>query len=119
MPARGVRNPPPAGLFTFDLLDGLQVGLCQTHLRKAPAKVALERLVTAFMASPGPSIVHLSLRGHASMAQGILVWGSLIALLGLILVLVLNILLALLDDDGHTHGKRKGYTPSNQRDGFK
>jgi hypothetical protein len=52
------------------------------------------------------------------MAQGILVWGSLIALLGLVLVLVLDILLDLVDDDGHTRGKRRGYTSSNQRDGL-
>lgn len=52
------------------------------------------------------------------MAQGILVWGLLIALLGLVLVLVLDILLDLVDDDGHTLGTRNGYPSSNQRDGL-
>ncbi len=31
-----VRSSRPAGLFSFGLLDGLQVRLCRPHLREAP-----------------------------------------------------------------------------------
>ena len=48
-----VRSSRPAGLFSFGLLDGLQVRLCRPHLREAPAGFGLERLVTAFMNNPG------------------------------------------------------------------
>ena len=40
------------------------------------------------------------------MAQWIFVWGMLIALVGLIWVLVLDILLDFLGDDHQTHDKR-------------
>jgi hypothetical protein len=48
-----VRSSRPAGLFSFGLLDGLQVRLCRPYLREAPAGVGLERLATAFMNNPG------------------------------------------------------------------
>jgi hypothetical protein len=48
-----VRSSRPAGLFSFGLLDGLQVCLCRPHLREAPAGFGLERLATAFMNNPG------------------------------------------------------------------
>ena len=48
-----VRSSRPAGLFSFGLLDGLQVRLCRPHLREAPAGFGLERLATAFMNNPG------------------------------------------------------------------
>jgi len=48
-----VRFSRPAGLFSFGLLDGLQVRLCQPYLREAPAGFGLERLATAFMNNPG------------------------------------------------------------------
>jgi len=48
-----VRSSRPAGLFSFGLLDGLQVRLCRPYLREAPAGFGLERLATAFMSNPG------------------------------------------------------------------
>ena len=48
-----VRSSRPAGLFSFGLLDGLQVRLRQPHVREAPASFGLERLATAFMNNPG------------------------------------------------------------------
>ena len=48
-----VRSSCPAGLFSFGLLNGLQVRLRRPHLREAPAGVGLERLATAFINSPG------------------------------------------------------------------
>ena len=48
-----VRSSCPAGLFSFGLLDGLQVRLCRPHFRDAQAGFGLERLATAFMKSPG------------------------------------------------------------------
>jgi len=48
-----VRSSRPAELFSFGLLDGLQVRLCRPYLRKAPAGFGLERLATAFMNNPG------------------------------------------------------------------
>ncbi|MBX3120799.1 MAG: hypothetical protein KF784_18125 [Fimbriimonadaceae bacterium] len=48
-----VRSSRPAGLFSFGLLDGLQVRLHRPYLRRAPADFGLERLATAFMNSPG------------------------------------------------------------------
>ncbi|HEY6262210.1 MAG TPA: hypothetical protein VIW47_11495 [Nitrospiraceae bacterium] len=52
------------------------------------------------------------------MAQWIFVWGMLIALVGLIWVLVLDILLDFLGDDHQTHDKRQGHASPKQRDGF-
>ncbi len=48
-----VRSSCPAGLFSLGLLNGLPVRLRWPRLREAPAGVGLERLVTAFMNSPG------------------------------------------------------------------
>jgi hypothetical protein len=48
-----VRSSRPAGLFSFGLLDGLQVRLRRPYLREAPASSGLERLATVFMNSPG------------------------------------------------------------------
>ena len=48
-----VRSFRPAGLFSFSLLDGLQVRLRRPHLREAPAGFGLERLAMAFMNNPG------------------------------------------------------------------
>jgi hypothetical protein len=48
-----VRSSRPAWLFSFGLLDGLQVRLRRPHLREAPAGFGLERLATAFMKNPG------------------------------------------------------------------
>jgi hypothetical protein len=47
------RSSRPAGLFSFGLLDGLQVRLRRPYLREAPAGFGLERLATAFMNNPG------------------------------------------------------------------
>ncbi|WP_213043311.1 hypothetical protein [Nitrospira defluvii] len=47
------RSSHPAGLFSFSLLDGLQVRLRRPHVREAPAGVGLKRLATAFMNNPG------------------------------------------------------------------
>jgi len=47
------RSSRPAGLFSFGLLDGLQVCLRRPYVREAPAGFGLERLATAFMNSPG------------------------------------------------------------------
>ena len=41
------------------------------------------------------------------MAQGILIWGLLIALVGVILALVFDILLDILGDTHHSHNKRQ------------
>ena len=48
-----VQSSRQAGLFSFGLLNGLQVCLRRPYLREAPAGVGLERLATAFMNSPG------------------------------------------------------------------
>jgi hypothetical protein len=48
-----VRPSRPAGLFSFGLLDGLQVRLRRPYLREAPAGFGLERLATAFINNPG------------------------------------------------------------------
>lgn len=48
-----IRSSRPAELFSFGLLDVLQVCLRQPHLREAPAGFGLERLATAFMKNPG------------------------------------------------------------------
>jgi hypothetical protein len=48
-----VRFSCPAKLFSFDLLDGLQVRLRWPYLREAQAGFGLERLATAFMNNPG------------------------------------------------------------------
>jgi|GEM_PF-844159 len=50
-----VRSSRPAGLFSFGLLDGLQVRLRRPYLREAPAGFGLKRLATAFMNNPGSS----------------------------------------------------------------
>ena len=47
------RSSPPAGLFSFSLLDGLPVRLRRPYLREAPADVGLDRLATAFKNNPG------------------------------------------------------------------
>ena len=48
-----VRSFRPAGLFSFGLLDGLQVRLRRPYLREALAGFGFERLATAFMNNPG------------------------------------------------------------------
>jgi hypothetical protein len=48
----GGRSSRPAGLFSFSLLDGLQVRLRRLHLREAPVAFGLGRLVTTFMNNP-------------------------------------------------------------------
>ena len=48
-----VRFSPPAGLFSFGLLHGLQVRLRQPRLREAPAGFGLGRLATTFINNPG------------------------------------------------------------------
>jgi hypothetical protein len=48
-----VRSSCPAGLFSFGLLDGLQVRLRRPYLREAQADFGLERLATSFMNNPG------------------------------------------------------------------
>jgi hypothetical protein len=47
-----IRLSRPAGLFSYGLLDGLQVRLHWPYLRETPAGFGLERLATAFMNSP-------------------------------------------------------------------
>ena len=49
----GVRSSRPAGLFSFGLLDGLQVRLRRPYLREALAGFGLERLATVFINNPG------------------------------------------------------------------
>jgi hypothetical protein len=48
-----VRSSRPAGLFSFGLLDGLQVRLRRPYLREAPAGFGLGRLATVSMNNPG------------------------------------------------------------------
>jgi hypothetical protein len=48
-----VQSSRPAGLFSFGLLNGLNVRLHRPHLREAPAGVGLERLAEAFMNNLG------------------------------------------------------------------
>ena len=48
-----VRFSRPAGLFSFGLLDELQVRLRQPRLREAPTGFGLERLATTFINNPG------------------------------------------------------------------
>jgi hypothetical protein len=47
-----VRTSRPAGLFSFGLLDELQVRLRRPYLREAPAGFGLKRLATVFMNNP-------------------------------------------------------------------
>ncbi len=47
------RSSRPARLFSFGLLDGLEVRLRRPHFREASAGFGLERLATAFMNNPG------------------------------------------------------------------
>ena len=47
-----IRFSRPAGLFSYGLLDGLQVRLRWPYLGEALAAFGLERLATAFMNSP-------------------------------------------------------------------
>jgi hypothetical protein len=49
----GGRSSRPAGLFSFSLLDGLQVRLRRLHLRETPVAFGLDRLATAFVNYPG------------------------------------------------------------------
>ena len=49
----GVRSSRLARLFSFGLLDGLQVRLRRPYVRAASAGFGLERLATAFMNNPG------------------------------------------------------------------
>ena len=48
-----VRSSCPAGLFSFGLLDGLQVRLRRPYLRETQAGFGFERLAMAFMNNPG------------------------------------------------------------------
>jgi hypothetical protein len=43
----------PGGLFSFGLLDGLQIRLRRPHLQEAPAGFGLSRFATMFMNNPG------------------------------------------------------------------
>ena len=52
-PCSVVRFSHPAWLFSFGLLDGLQVRLRRPYVREASAGFGLERLAPAFMNSPG------------------------------------------------------------------
>ena len=108
----------PARLFTFGLLRRTASRPCQPYLREAPANLGLERLARAFMNSPRSTISDLSMQGDVAVAQWIFAWGMLIALVGLILVLALDILLDLLGDDHHSQDKRQGLASPKQRDGF-
>ena len=54
-----VRSSRPAGLFSFGLLDGLQVRLCRPYVREVPAGFGLERLATTFMNNLGYSCTDL------------------------------------------------------------
>jgi hypothetical protein len=63
-----VRFSRPAGLFSFGLLDGLQVRLRRPYVREAPAGFGLERLATAFMNNPGYGS-HLLAWGSACTAS--------------------------------------------------
>ena len=49
-----VQSSCPAGLFSFGLLDGLQVRLRRPYLQEAPAGFGLERLATALMNMNNP-----------------------------------------------------------------
>ena len=114
MPLRGVRSSRPAGLFTFDLLGGLEVRLRQPYLREAPANLGLERLAMAFMNSPGPPMADLPMKGDAPMTQGMIEGLLLFGLVGLIWVMVLDIL----GDDHRTHDKRQANASPEQHDGY-
>jgi hypothetical protein len=46
------RSSCPARLFSFGLLDGLQVRLRRPYLREAAAGVGLSRFATPFMNNP-------------------------------------------------------------------
>ena len=70
------------------------------------------------MNSPRSSISDLAMEGDAAVAQWIFAWGMLIALVGLIWVLVLDILLDLLGDDHPAQAKRQGLASPKQRNGF-
>jgi hypothetical protein len=48
-----VRSSRPAGLFSFGLLDGLQVRLRRPYFQEAPAGIRSRMLATAFMNNPG------------------------------------------------------------------
>ncbi len=52
-PCSVVRFSHPAWLFSFGLLDGLQVRRRRPYVREDSAGVGLERLAPAFMNSPG------------------------------------------------------------------
>ncbi len=60
-----IRSSRPAGLFSFGLLDGLQVRLRRPYLREAPAGFGLERFATAFMNNPGSLLVQAGRRVYA------------------------------------------------------
>ena len=49
----GVRYSRPAGLFSFGLLNGLNVRLRRFHLREAAADFGLEHLAMVVMSHPG------------------------------------------------------------------
>ena len=58
------------------------------------------------------------MQGDTAVAQWIFAWGMLIALVGLIWVLVLDILLDLLGDNHHTQDNQQRLASQKQRDGF-
>ena len=67
-----VRSSRPAGLFSFGLLDGLQVRLRRPYVREAPAGFGLERLATAFMNNPGQGLLRYArLRCRAAIQRQI------------------------------------------------
>ena len=69
------------------------------------------------MNGPRWSLSDLSMQGDTAVAQWIFGWGLMIALVGLILVLVLDILHDLLGDKRH-HDKRQGLASPKQHDGI-
>ena len=48
-----VRYSRPAGLFSFTLINGLDVRLRRTRLREATSDFGFGRLAAAFMSNPG------------------------------------------------------------------
>jgi hypothetical protein len=65
-----VRSSRPAGLFSFGLLDGLNVRLRRPYLREAPAGFGPERLATAVMNNPACQFAsHFHIDSHLQDAE--------------------------------------------------
>ena len=67
----GVRSSRPARLFSFGLLNGLQVRLRRPRLREAPPGFGLERLATVFMNNPGQRYVENGFQLRSRVAQSL------------------------------------------------